>query len=172
MPKGFSMLELLAVLVVMGFALAVSAGLFPTLLTELPRACQTTDTQRTIGLLLERMQRDVDAARSLPKSFGRASADQTVLLMEQADGVVCYAAEDGGVSKFGLTPGGQRGRELGCWRVPGAAIEWRLWESAGQACAVEVHSGVLLAGRGRQEKKLANARVFFLPASAAEGDRP
>jgi hypothetical protein len=68
--------------------------------------------------------------------------------------------------------GGASWQEKNAWRVPNADIQWRVRQTGGRRDAVEVRTGVYLKTNPPREKRLVNARVFFLGAAGPSGGRP
>ena len=80
MRKGFALMEMLAVLIILPFILIVLAGLFTTLISDIPRSYRVIQANTSLLSMLRQMQRDIDAAKQLPESFAEYATDDELLL--------------------------------------------------------------------------------------------
>ena len=58
------------------------------------------------------------------------------------------------------------------WSCPQANVQWTRWTKNQNAYAVEVHTSINYTLLGANQKKLANAQVFFIAASALNTSQP
>ena len=165
MRKGFALIEILILIVVIPFVLVIIDGLFRTLLTDIPWSCRIVQENTTVLNMLEQLHQDIDKAKGLPKSFAGHTASNELLLIEAADGVICYQIEDGQTVRRMLT-GAQYGNAMQkrVWSVPNARVKWTVWTENGEGYAVETQTYIEHEIRRRTEKKLANSHVYFLRA--------
>jgi len=94
MRKGFSLIEMLAVMLVLTIVSAALAGLFTSVITDIPRSHRVIQTNTTLLNILEQMQQDINAARGLPESFGADAASNELIFIELEDGVISYEVGD------------------------------------------------------------------------------
>ncbi len=162
MRKGFTLTELMVVIIILPFVLFLLDGLFGTLLTEIPRSCRIAQQGSMLLGLLEQIHHDVGEAKALPAEFGGRTADDKLLLVELPEGVIGYQIEKGRVTRSKLTsaPSGDLEQER-TWAVPDGRIEWQVWQKDGQRYAVEVKTHVEFKFHGRLEKKMARANLFY-----------
>ena len=165
MRRGFALIEILILIIVIPFVLVIIDGLFRTLLTDIPWSCRIVQENTTVLNMLEQLHQDIDKARGLPKSFAGRTASDELLLIEAADGVICYQIENGQAARLMLT-GAQYNNAVQkrVWPVPSAEVKWTVWDRNGKGYAVEIRTHIERETPRRTEKKLANSRVYFLGA--------
>jgi prepilin-type N-terminal cleavage/methylation domain-containing protein len=165
MRKGFSLIEALAALVVIAAAFIGFAPLYKTLLTDIPRSRKLVGTNTSLLNMLARMHNDIDVATGLPQSFGAYSAGDEQLLIELADGVICYRFEEGKVIRRNLSDGPQGGaNKAEVWSVPQGKVRWRLRREGDRGYAVEVSTHIEDEVGGRVKKRMAASHLYFLGA--------
>ena len=69
MRKGFSLVELLVAMVILSFVSVVLAGLFTTIISDIPRSYRVVQVNTSLLSMLKQMRSDIDAAKGLPESF-------------------------------------------------------------------------------------------------------
>ena len=162
MRKGFTLVEMLIVIMTLPFVALVLDGLFNTLLTDIPRSARVLQDNTTVLNMLGQIQQDIDAAKALPDSFAGHTTDDRLLLIELAEGTICYQIEDGRVLRRRLTDTQQDGREEArVWAMPNAKVEWRLWRQQGRGYAVEIKTHIKHKLRKKLQKKMANSHLYF-----------
>lgn len=163
MRKGFTLVEMLIVIMTLPFVALVLDGLFNTLLTDIPRSCRVLQDNTTLLSMLQQFQQDIDEAKGLPDSFAGHSTDDKLLLVELAEGMICYQLEDGQVLRRRLTDTQQGSDEQArVWSMPNAQVEWRVWRQDGHGYAVEVKTHIKHRLRKKSQKKMANSHLYFL----------
>jgi len=179
MRKGFTLIEVLVVVIVLPFMMLVLDDLFRTLIKDIPRSYRVVQENTSLLSMLEQMQKDIDKAKGLPESFGEYTTGDKLLLIELAEGMICYQLKDEKVLRHKLTDN-QQSNSLGqtVWSVPHAKVEWRVWRkdrggppTAGfdrypaLLGAVEVKTHIEHKIRGEHwEKKMANSHLYFVGA--------
>ena len=170
MRKGMTLMEIVVGVVLLGAVSVVALALFNALVGDIPRAKRALDTHAELCRMLRRMRQDVDAATALPAGAAVGDAAKAPLSVSQADGVVSYEMRPGRVVRSKRGPGGKPiSREALVWDVPHALVRWGVWQGGGGS-AVEVHTAVEVATGEHTQKKLTNAHLFFLGATAAVGE--
>jgi len=163
MRKGFSLAELLAVMVVLAAVSFALAGLFSTVITDIPRSYRVIQTNTTLLNMLEQMREDVVAAKGLPVSFGESSASDELLLIEMEDGVISYQRRDDKVLRRNIiSTQDSEGGDTRVWSVPYAKLQWQVWRNNGKGYAVQVKTHIEHKVRGHWEKKMANSHLYFV----------
>jgi prepilin-type N-terminal cleavage/methylation domain-containing protein len=174
MRKGFSLIEMLAVLVVLPIIMVALAGLFNPVITDIPRSYRVIQTNTTLLNMLEQMRNDINTAKSLPESFSQYSANDELLLIETSDGVISYMVMDdkvlrGKIDDLRLLIDNCKSeiesRKLKIervWSVPHAKVEWRVWKEDGKGYAVQVKTHIEYNIGGHLERKMANSHLFFI----------
>ena len=187
MRKGFTLVEIMVVIIILPFVLFLLDGLFGTLLTEIPRSWRTAQQSTTLLNLLEQIHQDVGEAKGLPAEFAGRTAGDGLLLVELPEGVISYQIKEDRVTRSKLTsaPGGEavpalrpagilpaagnKGKmpspreveQERVWSEPNSKIEWKVWQKDGARYAVDVKTHVELKVHDRLEKKMARAHVFY-----------
>jgi len=188
MRKGFTLVEILVIIVVLPFVLVVLDGLFRTLLHDIPWSWRLVQQNTTVLNMLEQLQQDTDKAKGLPKSFAGRTASDELLLIELTDGVVCYQLKDGRVIRRKLTDtrdssepdsettfrqtlrrslrrtyAGYAEQER-VWSLPNTKIQWQVWARNGKGYAVQAETYSEQKVRGQWKKKMARSHLYFVGA--------
>ena len=162
MRKGFTLIEVLIVIITLPVVALVLDGLFNTLLTDIPRSTRVVQDNTTLLNMLGQIQQDIDAAKALPDSFAGHTTNDRLLLIELAEGMICYQLKDGRVLRRKLTDTQQGREEARVWSMPNAQVEWRVWRQQGHGYAVEVKTHIKHKLRTKSQKKMANSHLYFL----------
>jgi prepilin-type N-terminal cleavage/methylation domain-containing protein len=179
MRKGFTLVEVLIVVIVLPFMMLVLDDFFRTLIKDIPRSYQVVQENASLLSMLEQMQKDIDRAKGLPESFDEYISGDKLLLIELAEGMICYQLKDKKVLRRKLTDNQQSPPAAGIiqnpallsalgqtvWSVPNAKVEWQVWRKDGDGYAVEVKTHIEHKIRGDHwEKKMANSHLYFVGA--------
>lgn len=162
MRKGFTLVEMLVVVIVVPLVFIFLDGLFTTLLADIPRSYKISQESITLQHVLEQMQQDMDKAASLPEAYGRFTVNEKQFLIELPDGVVCYQLKDDQIIRQKLL-----GAEMDnagdkkAWTLPNTKVEWKTWAKDTQGYAVEVKTRFEYKTRGRWKKTMANSHLFY-----------
>jgi prepilin-type N-terminal cleavage/methylation domain-containing protein len=169
MRKAFSLVEMLVVIVVLPFVFLIFDGLFKTLASEIPSSLRIVQENTSLLSMMGQIQQDIDEAKGLPKSFADQTANDQLLLIELAEGVICYQLKDGQVFRHKLTNTPQGDVEdPRVWSIPHASVEWKVWARNGQGYAVETNTHVEYIRRGQWKKKMAHSHLYFAGALGKE----
>jgi hypothetical protein len=169
MRKGFTLVEILILVIVLPFVFLLFDGLFKTIVGEIPMSVRLIQENTSLLSVLREIQRDIDRAEGLPKSFAGQTAGADVLLIERSDGVICYQLKDGLVVRRKLTDTSQgKAEEPRIWPIPHANIEWKVWERNGQGYAVQTNTHLEYGRRGQWVKKMAHSHLYFAGALGKE----
>ncbi len=166
MRKGFTIVEVLVVVIILPFIMLVLNDFFRTLIKDIPRSYQTVQENTSLLSVLEQIQKDVDEAKGLPESFDEYTTGDKLLLIELTEGMICYQLKDEKVFRRKLTDN-QQSNDLGqtVWSIPNAKVEWQVWRKDGAGYAVEVKTHIEHKIRGDHwEKKMANSHLYFVGA--------
>ena len=158
--NGFTLVEMMVVVVTLPFLLVIIDGLFRTLLAEIPWSLRIAEENSTVLNMLEQVHQDIDKAKGLPKSFAGRSADDNLFLVELADDVICYELKDGRIIRGKLTRDGME--ETRAWTAPNAKVEWKVWAEDGRGYAVEAKTSIEYKKRGQWNRKMANSHLYFV----------
>jgi len=166
MRKGFTLVEVLIVVIVLPFMMLVLDDFFRTLIKDIPRSHQVVQENASLLSMLEQMQKDIDQAKGLPESFDEYTTGDKLLLIELTEGMICYQLKDEKVLRRKLTDNQQSNSlERTAWSIPNAKVEWRLWRRDGDGYAVEVKTHIEHKIRADHwEKKMANSHLYFVGA--------
>ncbi|MHC4620682.1 MAG: hypothetical protein ACYTEQ_23285 [Planctomycetota bacterium] len=170
MCRAFTLVEILAVLVLLTAAMFALAPATKTLVGEIPQSHRIVQANTSVLNMLGRMREDVDGAKGLPESFAEHRTDANMLLIESGEGAVCYELKEGEVVRYRLGDGGGDSEVRTIWPAPNARIEWRIWRRNGEGYAVEVRSWIDYAFDGRVDKRMANSHVYFAGAAGGRQD--
>jgi len=189
MRKGFTLVEVLVAIVVLPFIMLVLNDFFRTLIKDIPRSYQVVQENTSLLSMLEQMQQDIDKAKGLPESFDEYTTSNKLLLIELAEGMICYQLKDEKVLRRKLTDNQQNPPAAGIvqnpallgalektvWSVPHAKVEWQVWrkDKGGPPTAgfdwnpallgaVEVKTHIEHKIQGHWQKKMANSHLYFV----------
>ena len=166
MRKGFTLVEILVVIIVLPFVMLVLDGLFSTLIRDIPRSYRVMQENTSLLSMLEQMQQDIDRAKGLPESFDEYTTSNKLLLIELAEGMICYQLKDEKArtvrrSSLASRVTGDESR-ITVWSIPHAKVEWQVWRKDGGGYAVEVQTHIEHKIQGHWEKKMANSHLYFV----------
>jgi hypothetical protein len=169
MRKGFSLVEILIIIVVLPFVFLFFDGLFKTIAGEIPMSVRLIHENTSLLSMLRQIQKDIDEAKGLPKSFAGQAAGEQILLIELTEGVICYQIKDGLAFRHKLkdTPQG-KAEEPRIWSMPHASVKWNVWERNGQGYAVETNTHLEYGRKGQWKKKMAHSHLYFTGALGKE----
>lgn len=168
MRKAFSLVELLAVMVVSAAVSVALAALFTTIITDIPKSYRVVQENTSLLSVLGQMRKDIDRAKALPQSSAGHTTDDDLLLIELPDAMICYQLKNGEVLRRRLNrqrrPQEDAGEDTKVWSVPHARVEWQLARKDDKAYAVEVRTHIEYEVRGHRQKKMANSYLYFVGA--------
>lgn len=169
MRKGFTLIEMLVVIIVLPVVFLIFNGLFKTIADEIPWSHRIVQENTNLLSMLGQIQQDIDEAKGLPKSFAGQITSDKILLIELAEGVICYQLKEGQVVRHKLTDTPQdKTEEPRIWSIPHASIQWKVWERNGQGYAVETNTHVEYKRRGQWKMKMAHSHLYFAGAIGKE----
>ena len=121
MRKGFNLVEMLVVMIILPFAALALDRLFYAFLTDIPRSSRVVQENTTLLNMLSQMRKDIDKATALPVAFAGYSSGDELLLIEQPDSVICYQLSKEQVLRYVLKDAQDAaGKETRVWSVPNA----------------------------------------------------
>lgn len=169
MRKGFTLVEILVVVIVLPFLFLLFNGLFKTLIGEIPMSVRLIQENTSLLSMLRQIQKDTDRADDLPKSFAGRTANNQLLLIKLSDGVICYQLKDGLVIREKLTNASQgKAEEPRIWPIPHAKIEWKIWERNGHGYAIQTNAHLEYGRRGQWIEKMSHSYLYFAGALGKE----
>ena len=169
MHKGFTLVELLVVIVILPVVFLLFDGLFKTIAGEIPMSVRLMQENTTLLSMLGQIQQDIDKAENLPKSSAGRTSNDHILLIELSDGIISYQLKDGQVVRQKLTDTSKNQAEnTRVWSMPHASIKWNVWQQNGQRYAVEIDTHLEYGRRGQWIKKMAHSHLYFTGALGKE----
>jgi prepilin-type N-terminal cleavage/methylation domain-containing protein len=168
--SGFTLLELMVVLPVMAAAALIFRQLLTQMVRDVPRQADVASTSGDIQTILARMQRDFDAAGSLPPSLDGQGADETRFWLTTDGRVLRWQVKDGQLSRDEYAAGADRKHlHQTQWPLRQAKLRFERLPDGG---AVAVHSAVTYRSMGRAMDKLVNAHVFAISGLPGHREQP
>ncbi|MDT8303070.1 MAG: prepilin-type N-terminal cleavage/methylation domain-containing protein [Sedimentisphaerales bacterium] len=165
MRKGFTLVEMLAVVISLPFLMIVLDGLFKTLIKDIPRSYQVVQANTSLMSMLKEMQQDIDKAKGLPKTYNQYTSGDTILLIDSPEGIISYQLKDDKMFKYNLTDNQPNNpEEQKVWSVPNAKVQWKVWRNNMSGYAVEVRTHITYKVNGHLKKKMANSHLYFVGA--------
>jgi len=163
MRKGFSLIEMLVVMVIFASSSVAITILFNALVAEIPRSWRVIQENTTVLSMLKQLREDISVAKGLPESFGAHTTDDKRLLIELPEGIICYQLQDGKIFRARLTNAYESsGEDIKVWSAPHAQVQWRVLRQDQAGYAVEVKTHIEHKVAGHLEKKLANCQLYFV----------
>lgn len=162
MRKGFTLVELLVVVITVPLLFILLDGLFVTLMADIPRSYRIAQESITLQHALEQIQQDLDNAKELPESFEGLTTNEEQFLIERPDGMISYQLKNGRIIRRQLTGAEQddTGNEK-IWSLPNTKVTWTIWKRNSQAYAVEMNTHFEYKTRGKWKKTMANSHLFY-----------
>ena len=161
--KAFTLVEMLLVIAIIPLVAAALGKMLATVISEVPRAGKVVHENTTLLNMFSELRRDIDNAKSLPKSYNEQTSDDALLLIESANGVLYYKLEGGQVIKGRLPQ--EDSSEQRLWRLPKSVVRWSLLSDNGEPYAVEVTNHIAYKSSGKLKQAMANTYVFFIGAT-------
>lgn len=158
--NGFTLVEMMVVVVTLPLLFVIIDGLFRTLLAEIPWSLRLAEQNTTVLSMLRQMHQDVDKAKGLPEAFAGRTSNDKLLLIGLPDSVICYELKDGQVVREKLTK--DEAQETRVWSAPNAKVEWKIWTENDRRYAVEVKTTIECNRRGQWIRKMANSHLFYV----------
>ena len=162
MRKGFTLIEVLLVVVVTPILAVALSGMFRVLARDVPQGVRLLQQNTSVLDMLQNVRRDVDRAVALPERCQDVQADDRTLLVELPEGTVSYEFRTGEIVRTALNAAGTAASDERLWRVPKAVVTWKPWKQGDTVYAVEAHTAVQQRIRGKLYSKFTNSHVFFL----------
>ena len=162
MRRGTSLIELLALVAVLGTVTLLFGIAMRTTVGEVPRLQGVAQASRVVFGMLERLQEDIDTAKSLPESHADKTANEKLLLIELPEAIVSYEVAEGEIVRKELQlKNSDTPRQSYNWPLGTAKVSFHRWESSGFAYAVEVRRAVEYRKGDKTEDRLVNAQVLY-----------
>lgn len=173
--RGVTLLELLAMLPLLAAASLLSARLGVVVVQDIPRASRAMGTHDVLLNMIDSLQRDVDAAASLPGSLGGRKTDEKLLVLELPDGMVSYeVGQDKVICRKYQTASGDvqdvgamTSKVIDSWSLPNANVSFQRRMLTDSAYAVEVHTSVQVFMSGAPHERFVASRLLCLNAMPA-----
>jgi len=163
MRKAFSLLEMLAMIVIFPVAALAMSQLFNTVVLEIPRASRVVRENTTVLDVLEHISRDIDRADGLPDSSEEYRAGDSILLIELPDTMICYEITEDKILRRDLGKDPQS-RTSSTWTTPNANVKWKVWRKDNVGYALEIITHVEHKWKTKQQKKMAGSHLYFVGA--------
>ena len=162
MRKGFTMVEMLIVIMTLPLVAVAADKLFRELVIDAPRSLDVVSQNDSVVRMLIRLQEDVGrASQVLPAYEGHVSNEQ-FLLLRIGDQVVGYRKNNGRIERHKLSNPEETDRIAYLCVAPQATINWSVWPSDDSPSAVQVHTSI--QHRRSLKQKLASNYLFFIGA--------
>ncbi|MCH8193715.1 MAG: prepilin-type N-terminal cleavage/methylation domain-containing protein [Planctomycetes bacterium] len=170
MRKGFSLIELLIVMMTVPVVMLVVYRVFHEMAIDIPRGVALLSQHGRLLGVVETLHDDIDRATALSLEDSPQTEGAPVLLIEQPGRQVRYALLEEGIRRESggdkLDPNVPAERE---WILPQANIAWHLWRQDDAVVALRVDTSMT---HGRHKKrKFQNTHLFFIGSGSSQGGR-
>jgi hypothetical protein len=162
MRKGFTLVEMLFVIWTIPVVMMVFSGLFHTLAVTVPLTWKAVQQNTVTAGILSQMQQDADKATGFPQTYGNFVSSNELLIIGQADRVICYQLNEGNITRrlFADEQQSIPAEEIK-WEIPDTKIQWQVRNINDKGNAVEVQSYIEQKVSGRIEKKMSISHLYF-----------
>ena len=164
MRKGFTLLELLLAVVIMGIAGTISVGVLATVMRDIPAEKTAIEEHATLGAMVRQMRKDVAASAD-----AAVLTDPPGIVLTTGGAKVRYVGRDGQVERTEEVAGGSAGAKPMIWLAPHGVVHWSVRRLGDRGIAVEVRTEVTPAVPPRGRRTLTNAHLLVLGGSGRTG---
>ncbi|MBN1125775.1 MAG: hypothetical protein JXA82_12265 [Sedimentisphaerales bacterium] len=169
--RAYLLNEMVIVLAVMVLIMLITAGLFHTLIHELPSGLKDFNEYASLCHLLRQIEKDMQSGKQLPQTVDDHVAGPATLFIQTDKDLICYEQKENKIIRSILTRQEDPNQSEAIWSVPHGVIQWNPRTMNEQLCAVEIQSHLHRKIEDRWEKRFANSHLFFLGANL-RGDLP
>jgi prepilin-type N-terminal cleavage/methylation domain-containing protein len=170
MKKGFSLIEVLVVVIILPFVTIALSRVFATFIRDIPRMTRVVEQNTTVLDMVGQLRQDMDTAIALPDAFGGKRSDSDTLLIQHPQDAICYQFQPGRVDRTVLSPDTQTADEnVRTWTFPDAVVEWTPWKQAEISYALEIHTLIRQRIGTKLKDKMVNSYVLFVGQPRKDG---
>lgn len=162
MRKGFTLVEVLIMIMTIPVLMFVLSGLFNTLISDAPRSWKEVQQNTTVLNALDQIHQDIDKAVELPESYEEYNSNNELLLIKQTDSIIVYQFENGSLTRRQLNIQQDTPQKERIWLFPKAKIQWKVLRKNNKGYAVEIHNYIESKRAGRLENKMENSHLYFI----------
>ena len=168
MRKGFSLIEILIVIMTLPVVMLVVDRVFREMAVDIPRGVSIVSEHGRLLGVIESLHDDIDQATALSLEDPTQIEGTPPLLIEQPGRQVRYTLLEEGIRRAAsgdtLDPNVPAERD---WLLPKANIAWHLWGQDDGIVALRVDTSVT---HGRHNKrKFQNTHLFFVGSGSFQG---
>jgi prepilin-type N-terminal cleavage/methylation domain-containing protein len=168
MRKGFTLLELLVVLPLLGAVMILSGRIFKLAVTDVPRSDRALNTRRVAEGMLAKLREDVSAASKAGLSLDGDDEKQRFTLTGEGRDVF-YEIAPGKVTRRVATEGGNpKPTDATTWELPHGRLGLKL-RPLNNRPAVEADFFVNIRFEGRDLPRLRTRHLWLVGTEAGEG---
>lgn len=162
MRRGFSLVEVLIVVMTLPLIAIAADKLFRELITDTPHTLDLVAQNDSLVRMLTRLQEDVGRASQILPAYEGHVSDEQLLLLRIGDQVIAYKKNNDCVERHALSNSDATARVAKLCAVPQATINWSLWPAEDSPSALKVHTSI--QHRRSKKQKLASNYLFFIGA--------
>jgi hypothetical protein len=140
------------------------AYLIRSTLAELPYSYKAIQTNASVLNVLKYLKQDVNNGEGFPELYGDYSADENTLLIETADGIVCYEFKEDKTTRCLLAKTDAKIIDRTEWVTKKVKIQWKLRQKD-NLNALEIQTHLEHEIGNVTEKKMANSYLYFVGAN-------
>ena len=164
MRKGFSLIELLILIMTIPILMVFIDRFFGTLISQTPRIWNNVQQNTTLINMLGQLQNDIDKATDFPESKADFTSSDKLLLIEQPDALIGYEFGDKKIVRKILTGSLENASRQKTWVLPDAKIEWKIFKKNGKGYCLEFHNRIEYPKSNGLENQMPNSHLFFIGA--------
>ena len=159
MRRGFTLVEILVVVMLIPFVAMILDRLFADIVTDIPRSSRVVQEHTIVLDMLRHVQEDMDRA------VGVDDAGDGAISIQLADTKVHYEfVEERVLRRQGGD--GDTGEDAmrKTWSLPNTVIDWRIRREGDAGSALEIQTHIRRKLRKKVQEKMANSHVYFVGA--------
>ncbi len=167
MRKGFTLVEMLIVIMTLPLVAVAADRLFRELVLDAPRSLDVAAQNDSVVRMLTRLREDVGRATQVLPSYEGHVSNEQFLLLRMGNQVIGYKKNNDRIERHELGNPDTAERIATVCVAPQATINWTLWPAEDSPVALKIHTSI--QHRRSLKQKLAGNYLFFIGAHRFQG---
>jgi prepilin-type N-terminal cleavage/methylation domain-containing protein len=168
MRKGFSLIEVLIVVMTLPLLMLVGDRLFRGLSVDIPRSVQVATQHEVLLKLVETLQEDVARANQVKIVTHDEDPNQTILEIDRGGTPIRYVPINDIVRRTVVYNADDPNRDIETdWTLPHLGVDWTLHQTAGGIDTLQMNTHIV--HRVSKRPQLANTHLFYIGLYPALG---
>ncbi len=168
MRKGFSLIEILVVMMTLPFVIFVGDRLFRGLAVDIPRSLQVATQHEMCLKFVSTLQEDVARAHQVRIVAHAQDPNQTKLIIDRAGTPIHYATVNDIMRRTVVYDADDPNQDTEMdWTLPHLGFEWTLHPALGGVATLQLNTHIV--HRASKRPKLKNTHLFHIGLYPALG---